>query len=166
MFAKLAHKICTAFVKFTPKKQNSRRLFHFLHSAIIKYQPPLLAVVKGRLVRQRHRLSPLLYLRRICSSACACQKSERILYFVQAASSQSVPVNKSKFHIAAMFVLCASHYAAPVKFTLFAPLYALCSQSSRIKFAPFVALASLHFREAPFRAANAAASVASKSAQI
>ena len=41
-----------------------------------------------------------------------------ILYFVQAASSQSVPVNKSKFHIAAMFVLCASHYAAPVKFTL------------------------------------------------
>ena len=46
-----------------------------------------------------------------------------ILYFVQAASSQSVPVNKSKFHIAAMFVLCASHYAAPVKFTLFAPLY-------------------------------------------
>ncbi|EEV17760.1 hypothetical protein CAMGR0001_0592 [Campylobacter gracilis RM3268] len=38
------------------------------------------------------------------------------------------------------------------------------SQSSRIKFAPFVALASLHFREAPFRAANTAASVVSKSA--
>ena len=46
-----------------------------------------------------------------------------ILYFVQAASSQSVPVNKTKFHIAAMFALCASHYAAPVKFMLFAPLH-------------------------------------------
>ena len=43
-----------------------------------------------------------------------------ILYFVQAASSQSVPMNKSKFHIAAMFVLRTSRYAAPVKFTLFA----------------------------------------------
>ena len=31
---------------------------------------------------------------------------------------------------------------------------------------PFIVLVSLHFREAPFRAANAAASVASKSAQI
>ena len=44
-----------------------------------------------------------------------------ILYFVQTASSQSVPVNKTKFHIAAMFVLRTSRYAAPVKFTLFAP---------------------------------------------
>ncbi|WP_297926765.1 hypothetical protein [uncultured Campylobacter sp.] len=44
-----------------------------------------------------------------------------ILYFVQAASSQSAPVNKSKFHIAAMFVLCTSRYVAPIKFTLFAP---------------------------------------------
>jgi len=33
--------------KIYHKKQNSRRLFHFLHSVIIEYQPPLLAVVKG-----------------------------------------------------------------------------------------------------------------------
>jgi len=32
-------------------------------------------------------------------------------------------VNKSKFHIAAMFVLCTIRYAAPVKFTLFVSLY-------------------------------------------
>ena len=44
-----------------------------------------------------------------------------ILYLVQAASSQRAPVNKSKFNIAAMFVLRTSRYAAPVKFTLFAP---------------------------------------------
>jgi len=45
--------ICAEFVKFTPKKQNSRRLFHFLHSVIIKYQLPPLTVVKGRAVRAR-----------------------------------------------------------------------------------------------------------------
>lgn len=75
-----------------------------------------------------------------------------------------MPVNKSKFHIAAMFVLCASRYAAPVKFTPFASLYRIVfAKLAYKKFAPFVALASLHFREAPFRAADTAASVASKS---
>ena len=62
-----------------------------------------------------------------------------------------------------MFALCASRYAAPVKFTLFVPLYRIVFAKLAHKFAPFIALASLHFREASFRAANAAASVASKS---
>ena len=62
-----------------------------------------------------------------------------------------------------MFVLCTIRYAAPVKFTLFVSLYRIVLAKLAHKFAPFVALANLHFREAPFRAANAAASVASKS---
>lgn len=65
-----------------------------------------------------------------------------------------------------MFALCASRYAAPVKFTLFVPLYRIVFAKLAHKFAPFIALVSLHFREASFRAANAAASVVSKSAQI
>ena len=63
-----------------------------------------------------------------------------------------------------MFVLCVSCYAAPVKFTLFAPPHRIVFVKLAHKFVPFVALANLHFREAPFRAANAAASVVSKSA--
>ncbi|WP_298785847.1 hypothetical protein [uncultured Campylobacter sp.] len=55
-----------------------------------------------------------------------------ILYFVQAASSQSVPVNKSKFHIVAMFVLRTSRYAVPVKFTLFASLLSHCVRKARV----------------------------------
>ena len=65
-----------------------------------------------------------------------------------------------------MFVLRTSRYVAPVKFTLFVPLYRIVFAKLAHKFAPFIALASLHFREASFRAANAAASVVSKSAQI
>jgi len=65
-----------------------------------------------------------------------------------------------------MFVLRTSRYAAPVKFTLFAPLYCIVLVKLAHKFAPFIALVSLHFREASFRATNAAASVVSKSAQI
>ena len=45
-------------------------------------------------------------------------------------------------------------------------LYRIVFVDSRLKFTPFIALASLHLREAPFRAADTAASVASKSAQI
>lgn len=77
-----------------------------------------------------------------------------------------MPVNKSKFHIAAMFVLCVSRYAAPVKFTLFAPSHRIVLVKLAHKICTVHALTSLHFREAPFRAANTAASVASKSAQI
>ena len=62
-----------------------------------------------------------------------------------------------------MFVLCVSRYAAPVKFTLFVSLYRIVLAKLAHKICAVHALASLHFREAPFRAANTAASVASKS---
>ena len=65
-----------------------------------------------------------------------------------------------------MFVLCASCYAAPVKFTLFAPLYRIVFVKLAHKICAVHALASLYFRAASFRAANTAASVVSKSAQI
>ena len=63
-----------------------------------------------------------------------------ILYFVQATSSQSAPVNKSKFHITAMFVLRTSRYAAPVNFTLFVSLYRIVLAELAHKFVPSLRL--------------------------
>ena len=55
-----------------------------------------------------------------------------------------------------MFVLCTIRYAAPVKFTLFVSLYRIVLAKLAHKICAVHALASLHFREAPFRAANTA----------
>ena len=90
---------------------------------IIKYQLPLLTVVKGRAVRARLEMltaASFIFTTHIRLGA-RLPEIGAILYFVQAASSQSAPVNKSKFHIAAMFVLCTSRYVAPIK------IYALCA---------------------------------------
>lgn len=65
-----------------------------------------------------------------------------------------------------MFVLRTSCYAAPVKFTLFVSLHRIVFVKLAFKIYAVHALANLHFREAPFRAANTAASVACKSNQI
>ena len=107
------------------QKSKTRAAYFIFSIARIKYQPPLLTVVKDRAVRARLKMptvAAFIFTTHIRLGARLLEIGA-ILYFVQAASSQSAPVNKSKFHITAMFVLCTSRYAAPVKFTPFASLY-------------------------------------------
>ena len=62
-----------------------------------------------------------------------------------------------------MFVLCTSRYAAPVKFTFFAPHIKL---ALKIYAVAIKALVKFTFFAMPFCAANTTASVACKSDQI
>ena len=65
---------------------------------IIKYQLPLLAVVKDRAVRARLKtptVAAFIFATHIRLGA-RLPEIGAILYFVQAVSSQSVPVNKIK----------------------------------------------------------------------